>query len=352
MTRSGPSAADRELIAQLAARKLTVSLSQLERWRRAGLLPRNARCGRGRGRGSTSTVAPEVVEIADALVRHTRQARDQRLAVADWFAQAGRTVVPGQTPVPEPPEAAAHAAVVWITATSPAHRLLRLARSARTETQRDAFYDTAVNAIHVPAGGPGLDAAAVREALLTGQDLPDDGRSNSGPQFRAALIHLIAAVGMGLEEVGADAFSEAVAGIGLYPWLSTDGWERELADLERSGHTYKTAVPLTSYDPLALAQRASAEQLRQARTVTNGLSAFGAMYLMHALLMPDTPGLAALRARIDELGITQMLMGMASGRRTTRGFVSNVIGCLHPLVFGNLRLAVQPGGKRSPAATG
>jgi len=52
-------------------------------------------------------------------------------------------------------------------------------------------------------------------------------------------------------------------------------------------------------------------QLRQAREVATGLAGFGVILLMHALLMPDTPGLAALRARINELGMAPTLMNLA-----------------------------------------
>lgn len=109
MPRSGPSVADRELIAQLAERELTVSRAQLERWRGAELLPRNTRHGCGRGRGSVSAPAHAVVEIAAQLATHGRQGRDLRLAVVDWFAEAGR-VMPGDAAVPEPPYAAVRAA--------------------------------------------------------------------------------------------------------------------------------------------------------------------------------------------------------------------------------------------------
>src|SRR5215472_4095317 len=142
MPRSGPGAADRELLTQLAERELTVSLAQLERWRSAGLLPRNTRHGCGRGRGSVSAPAHAAVEIAAALATHSRQGRDLRLAVVDWFAEAGR-VMPGDQVVPEPPHGAVRAALEWITASSPSYRLLQVARSARTEAQIDAFYDTA-----------------------------------------------------------------------------------------------------------------------------------------------------------------------------------------------------------------
>ncbi|MET8941837.1 hypothetical protein ABZX28_33150 [Streptomyces rubiginosohelvolus] len=47
----------------------------------------------------------------------------------------------------------------------------------------------------------------------------------------------------------------------------------------------------------------------RARTVLIGLRPFYAMYMLHGLFMPDTPGLAALRALIDERGM---------GRSSTR----------------------------------
>jgi hypothetical protein len=47
---------------------------------------------------------------------------------------------------------------------------------------------------------------------------------------------------------------------------------------------------------------ASIERLRQAREVATGLAGLDALLVMHGLLMPDTPGLAALRGRISEFG--------------------------------------------------
>jgi len=173
MPRSGPGAADRELIAQLAARDLTVSPAQLERWRCAGLLPRNTRHGRGRGQGSASALSPGAVEIAAALAVHARQGRDLRLAVVDWFAEAGRGMH-GDPGVPEPPDAAVRAAVEWMIASSPSYRLLQLARSALTEPQVDAFYEAAGKAIGRTPVPSAFDPAAVRNALLTGNDPEDE----------------------------------------------------------------------------------------------------------------------------------------------------------------------------------
>ena len=49
-------------------------------------------------------------------------------------------------------------------------------------------------------------------------------------------------------------------------------------------------------------ESASIERLREAREVAIGLAGFGALLLMHGLLMPDTPGLAVLRARVSDSG--------------------------------------------------
>jgi hypothetical protein len=75
VARSGPSAADRQLLAAVTAAGHRVSLAQLERWRHAGLVPRNERHGLGRGRGSTSLVPDGAV---DAVVKIAAQARQGR----------------------------------------------------------------------------------------------------------------------------------------------------------------------------------------------------------------------------------------------------------------------------------
>ncbi|MFE2724087.1 hypothetical protein [Kitasatospora sp. NPDC059327] len=73
MPRTPPSGADAELINALAARGVTVSAYQLERWRTAGLLPRNPRRGLGQGRGSGAVLLPETVTQAEMLARGVRQ---------------------------------------------------------------------------------------------------------------------------------------------------------------------------------------------------------------------------------------------------------------------------------------
>lgn len=75
-------------------------------------------------------------------------------------------------------------------------------------------------------------------------------------------------------------------------------------------------------------------------------SSFGAVYLMYALLIPDTPGLAALRALIDELGLTQILIIMSRAMHTTRGFADTLVSYLHPIyqaIYGYLHSQVTTG---------
>jgi hypothetical protein len=337
MARTGPSAADRQLISQLAARDLSVSAAQLERWRHAGLLPRNSRHGSGRGRGSASEASPEAVEIAAALSRHTKWGRDLRLAVIDWFADAGRRPIPGETAVPEPPHAAVRSALMWLVAANPAHQLLQLARSARTEADRDEFYDAADAAVPGPPSRPvvSFDPAVVREALLTRRD-PPEGTVRSGQEARSGWIQLIAAMGMGYAEIGDDALAEALADTGLALQMpAPDG--RWLAHFRESPAGLQPLVE--RYDPLDMLSQADAEGLQRARTAALDLAMAGGLYFFHALLLPDTPGLAGLRATIDGLGLGPWLLmtfrnlaGTDGSSIRTDGFAFTVVSCLHPFM--------------------
>ena len=150
---------------------------------------------------------------------------------------------------------------------------------------------------------------------------------------RSALVQLIAAVGLGFDEVPADLLAEAMADSGMYLTATADALEQTLARFRQPQPDVQPLADLLflRYDPLAMVQRADAELLRRARDAAHGLSGFGAIYLLHALLMPDTPGLAAFRALIDELGIAQILINMSRAVHTTRGFVDILVACLHPM---------------------
>jgi hypothetical protein len=75
MVRKQPSAADAALIAAAGERGAAPTPTQLERWRAAGLLPRNEQRGAGRGRGSVSTVPPEAADLVIWLGAHARPGR-------------------------------------------------------------------------------------------------------------------------------------------------------------------------------------------------------------------------------------------------------------------------------------
>ncbi|MEU4161728.1 hypothetical protein [Actinoplanes sp. NPDC026670] len=75
MVRKPPSSADVALIDAAAARGAVISATQLERWRRAGLLPDNRRHGAGQGRGSTSTAPAGIIDLVVWLSAHARPGR-------------------------------------------------------------------------------------------------------------------------------------------------------------------------------------------------------------------------------------------------------------------------------------
>ncbi|MDX2540054.1 hypothetical protein [Streptomyces scabiei] len=220
MARGAPSPADLQVIRELAARGAMVTTSQLESWRRAGLLPRHRRRGLGRGRGS-------VVESAAALARHLRQGRDRRLAVLEWFAEAGMAAQPGATAVPEPPVAAVREALVWVLRGSVSHRLFQAARGAAGagEEGQDALYVVVGRLLAARPYRGAVHPSLVRAALLADEDLPE------GPDFKG-LVHLVAAIGLGPHEVGADALAEAFAAYGMYG-LTAGDWAQMLGAAER-----------------------------------------------------------------------------------------------------------------------
>ena len=86
-----------------------------------------------------------------------------------------------------------------------------------------------------------------------------------------------------------------------------------------SGVYAEEFAALARFDPVEALENAGIKRLRQAREVATGLAGFGAILVMHALLMPDTPGLAALRARIDELGMGPALINLSQQMMQPRG---------------------------------
>ncbi|MGW2802414.1 hypothetical protein [Streptomyces sp. NPDC001269] len=337
MARGAPSPADLQVIRELASQELVVTDSQLESWRRAGLLPRHRRRGLGRGRGSVvDAVDPVVVESAAALARHLRQGRDRRVAVLEWFAETGMAARPmaDQVPessvgvVPEPAMGAVREALVWALERSVSHRLMQLARSAAGagEEGQDALYAFAgrLTGPYRPAANPGL----VRAALEAGEDVPVEAE---GPDFRS-LVHVVAAIGLGAQEVGTDALAEAFASFGLFG-MTVEDCAQMLGAAERGeGPPVDWGLFERSLDAVGRVQRASDQELVRARTVLLGLREFYGLYVMHGLLMPDTPAQAALRQWIDDLGVFPLLEQVITIYPSPEQFSVSLTVCLEPLM--------------------
>ncbi len=86
MVRKQPSTADTALIAAAGKRGAAPTPTQLERWRAAGLLPRNEQHGAGQGRGSVSTVPTGAVDLVVWLSAHARPGRRPRDLALEAFA--------------------------------------------------------------------------------------------------------------------------------------------------------------------------------------------------------------------------------------------------------------------------
>jgi hypothetical protein len=266
------------------------------------------------------------VEIAAALARHAGQGLDLRAAIVAWFFEAGHPVAPDEPAVPEPPEEAVAGALAWAVRTGPGYRLLQRARAAVTDAQQDKFYEDATAlARRNPDRAAGMDPSAMRAALLGGRNIP-----SGASRTHHDVVHLIAALGLGAEEVGAEALADAIAATGMFPQMSTQEWRDAMIAAYASGAYAAEFAALMRFDQAEALESADIERLRQAREVAAGLAGFGSLLLMHALLMPDTPGLSALRTRIGELGMSQVLMGLARQVRQPRGIASAIAACLHP----------------------
>ncbi|MGW4055937.1 hypothetical protein ACWENA_34455 [Streptomyces sp. NPDC004779] len=325
MARGAPSPADQQVIYELAARGVVVTPSRLESWRRGGLLSRHRRRGLGRGQGSVvEAVDPVVVETAAALARHLRQGRNRWLALLDWFAEAGMPVLPGSAVVPEPPAGAVREALAWVLEGSVSQRLLEVARGAAGagEEGQDVLYAVAGRMLAARPYRRPVHPAVMRAALLAGEDPPDEPGSGG-------VVHLFAALGLGPQEVGAEALAEGFAAVGMFD-LTSGEWAQMLAAAERGEAPPVPWELLGEVDSLERVRRASDEELVRARTVLIGLRPFYAMYMLHGLFMPDTPGLAALRALIDRRGMGFMLHNLVSISPTPRQLAEGLVACLDP----------------------
>ncbi|MEU1667054.1 hypothetical protein ABZ547_26315 [Streptomyces sparsogenes] len=131
-----------------------------------------------------------------------------------------------------------------------------------------------------------VNPALVRATLETGEDVPVEA---AGPDSRS-MVHLVV-------------LAEAFAVSGMFG-LTVEDWAQALAAAERGeGPPVDWGLLQQHADIVGPVKRASDEELVRARTVLAGLRGFYGLYVLHGLLLPDTPALAALRQRIDAWGM-------------------------------------------------
>lgn len=217
---------------------------------------------------------------------------------------------------------------MWVLRGSVSHRLLQAARAAAGagEEGQDALYAVVGRLLAARPYRRAAHPALVRAALLADEDLPE------GPDFKG-VVHLVAAIGLGAQEVGADALAEAFASFGIYG-LTGEDWAQMLGAAERGGPPVDWGLLRRNADVLGPVQRASDEELVRARAVLIGLRGFYGLYVMHGLLIPDTPALAVLRERIDEWGMFPVLDHVISVSPSPRQFAESLAVCLEPLFEG------------------
>ncbi|GAA1894161.1 hypothetical protein GCM10009716_00040 [Streptomyces sodiiphilus] len=315
------------MITLLAERELVVSAAQLERWRRAGLLPRHRRRWLGRGQGSAAVLEAMTVEIAASLARHARQGRDLRWTVLGWYTEAGRPPLPGHAAVPAPPWTAVREALLWAMAASPAHRLLVQARAARGEAAQDAVY-TAADRLLAHAPGDGPHPNRVRQMLLAGGEEP----CWRGPG-RRPVAQLAVAAGMGADELAASLLTGSLAATGMLAPGGGQALSERLEQAEKDGTLLPWLAQLVDgYDPLAALAAATEQEMARAREAALTLAGFGGLYVMHGLLMPDTPALAALRDAIDQAGGGPLLRNALAAMTHPQYVATMLSSCLTPAV--------------------
>lgn len=83
-------------------------------------------------------------------------------------------------------------------------------------------------------------------------------------------------------------------------------------------------------DMVGSVKRASDEELVRAREVLVGLRRFYALYVLHGLLLPDNPALAALRQRIDARGMFPILDQIIGLNPSPRQFAESLAICMEP----------------------
>jgi hypothetical protein len=246
--RSGPSQEDARLIEETG-----VSLPTLERWRAAGILPRNVRHGLGRGRGSASFAQPETAELIRALSAHAQRGRPVHEAVLAVFCGHPRLRLP---------EAAVFGALTWFSRDRGKGLASAIERAAGPQAGAGRG---AAGAAYPEAYDASIDAIdAITRNLRTGKRR-FLGMAIADPQVdtvRAAEVFptLVTGLMLGLDNIRADEYVRATrefsGAIGEHAILTDQdlaGLGRRLRQAERAGQPLaagSAGQPLTARPPI------------------------------------------------------------------------------------------------------
>ena len=227
MPRTGPSDAERAMIDQLVLRGASVSAAQLERWRSAGVLPRNARLYLGRGRGTASSYTEAAVDMAEALALAVRRGRSIHEAVLRIFTANPRLPDLFEHPGLPIPESALRRALDWFVRVGERTLDRRIERTLirhRTNSTDEAA-DLVIRLVlsHYAQLRHNPDPTSSRR--------PDIWKAGGRREAENAAA-LAVARHLGQNEIGADRFAEIVLGLFQRQEVAADDREYEQAKKE------------------------------------------------------------------------------------------------------------------------
>ena len=205
MSRGPSSQADIRVISFARDLGVEVSAAQLERWRRAGALPRNDRRGLGRGAGSVSMPSIESMKIAVALGRAAERGRPLHVTVLRAFTAAPGAECYFFVAVPRPPlpEQAVRAALAWFIRSRVVSLDRRIERAVATAASDDDAEDIAQE----------LAERHYRRVYLAdrrdfSRDILTQGRRLTRQQAQGSAVFAVASF-LGRDAVGSDRLAEA-----------------------------------------------------------------------------------------------------------------------------------------------
>ncbi|WDO11283.1 hypothetical protein ME763_37895 (plasmid) [Streptomyces murinus] len=133
---------------------------------------------------------------------------------------------------------------------------------------------------------------------------------------------------MGAGEVGGEALVEAFTA--LMPGVDWAPVAESTRQAEEDGTLAGWMEAGALVDPLACLQAASEEEMAAARGVVRILTLVGFFYVMHGFLMPDSPFLARLRARVDASGFALLIALLVPQMAKPSGVPHALVMCLSP----------------------